>query len=160
MSVATLTSLERIEQRVDSIKGGTHKVMPGQPLNFSEASVPGDILAQGDLYLMIYDGQIPADYVEIKNPKEVDKQLVPGNTEGSKHCLEHLNGVTMYRPKVWNGEDLRGPLLVFKVENRILHRNEENGGHGTISGLKGFTILCGYQPEYMAEQKRERRNAD
>ena len=166
----TVSGLERIEQHIAAIKGGQFKVKPGQSQRFSEASVLGSTIAQGDLYLMIVgdsvqEAIIPTDYAELKNPTDQDRQLVPGNTEGARHCLDSFDGVVMYRPKVWNGEDLRGPILKITEERTILHRksnalDQSNNGHGSVIIPAGFTVFCGYQPEYDAEQRAERRNAD
>lgn len=151
----SVCTLERIEKHAASIKAGNERVKPGQPVRFTEASVYGDTIAQGDLYLMIYEGAPPADYVEIKKPKEIDRQLVPGNTQGAKHCLDSLDGVKLFRPKEWTGDDLRGPLLVLSEERTVLHPT-----HGAVTIPAGFMALCGYQPEYDAELRRERRNVD
>jgi len=154
MKTATCT-MERIEKHVASIKAGHEKVKPGQATRFTEGCVAGDVIAQGDLYLVIYEDKPPADYIEVKKPTEQDKQLVPGNTQGAKHCLDSLDGVKLYRPKEWTGDDLRGPLLVLGEERTVLHPT-----HGAVSIPAGVSVLCGYQPEYDAELRRERRNAD
>ncbi len=148
-------TMERIEKHAEAIKSGNEKVKPGQPARFTEASVAGDTVAQGDLYLCIYEGKPPAGYAQVKNLTERDKQLVPGNTQGSKHCLDSLEGVKLFRPENWTGDDLRGPLLGLSEERTVLHPT-----HGSVAIPAGFSVLCGYQPEYDAELKRERRNAD
>lgn len=149
-------TIDRIEKHAQKIKSGKdRKVKPGQPECFTAACTVGDVIAQGDLYLMVYEGKQPADYIEVTNPTERDKQLVPGNTQGAKHCLDSLEGVKLYRPKNWTGDDLRGPLLVLSEERTVLHPT-----HGAVTILAGMSVLCGYQREYDAELKRERRNAD
>ncbi len=157
---SNVSVLDRIETRIGEIRGGTHVVQPGSPLSFSAASVPGDILAQGDLYICVIENSaIPKDYEEISY-KPVDLQLVPDNTEGARHCLKSFDGVKVYRPKNWTGEDLRGPILVTSQDKEIMHRNESKGGHGTIELPAGFTFACFYQPEWSEEEKKERRARD
>ena len=152
--------LSRIEKRVEEIRGGTHVVQPGSPLAFSEASTPGDCIAQGDLYICVIDEkEIPKDYEEIKYTVR-DLQLVPDNTEGARHCLENFDGVRVFRPKKWDGEDLRGPILLTTQEKKIIHRNNVNGGHGSVSLPAGFCFETRYQPNWNAEEKKERRARD
>lgn len=149
-------TIDRIERHAQKIKAGKdRKVKPGQPERFTAACTAGDVIAQGDLYLMVYEGSPPVDYVEVAKPTERDKQLVPGNTQGAKHCLDSLSGVKLYRPQNWRGDDLRGPLLVLSEERTVLHPT-----HGAVTIPAGMSVLCGYQREYDAELKRERRNAD
>jgi len=148
-------TMERIEKHADNIKLGNEKVKPGEAARFTEASVAGDCLAQGDLYLCIYEGKPPTGYVLVEKPTEQDKQLVPGNTQGSKHCLDSLDGVKLYRPENWTGDDLRGPLLVLSEERTVLHPT-----HGDVTIPAGFSVLCGYQPDYDFQTKQEWRNAD
>lgn len=150
-----VTTIERIERHAKRIAGGKAKVHPGQPHRISEAASVGDGVWQGDLGIEIV-AKVPADYVRVKNPKASELQLVPGNTEGAKHCLDSCDGVVMHRPKGWpNAESLVGPCLTLTKERTILHPK-----HGNVTIPAGFTVLCRYQREYDAELKRERRNAD
>lgn len=151
----TTMAIDRIEECVASAKASKDPaVMPGRPERFTAGAQAGDVIAQGDLYLMIVDS-VPNGYARVAKPKAADKQLVPGNTIGSRHCLDALAGVELHRPSEWTGEDLRGPCLVLTKERTILHPT-----HGDVTIPAGFTVLCGYQPEFDAEQRRERRSAD
>lgn len=150
-----MTTIERIEQHVAAARESKDPaVMPGRPERFTEAAQAGDTIPQGDLYLMIVDA-VPNDYVRVTKPTAADKQLVPGNTQGARHCLDALSGVKLFRPQNWTGEDLRGPCFVLTKERTILHPT-----HGDVTIPAGFTVLCGYQPEFDSETRRERRNAD
>ena len=93
----------------------------------------------------------------VKKPTEADKQLVPGNTQGAKHCLASLSGVKLYRPTAWgpNYDGLHGPALELSKPATITHPT-----HGDVTIPAGSTVLCHYQREWDQEQKRERRNAD
>lgn len=145
------TALGRLEAHNELIKSGNHTVQPGQPQRFSEAAVENDTIAQGDLYLIVREGGIPEGYTEGKTVV----QLVPGQTQGAKHCLDSVEGVTMYFPKNWNEADLAGPIFVADREVEVLHPV-----HGNVTIPAGFMIECRYQREWDAELARERRNAD
>jgi hypothetical protein len=115
--------------------------------------VPGDCIWQGDLGLVIVaDKKPPKGYVK---PNKATVQLVPGNTVGSKHCLDTLDGVEMYVPNEWNEETLDGPFLMVNKEVNVLHPT-----HGTVTIPAGFNVQCYYQREYDRELERERRARD
>lgn len=148
-------AIDRIEKHVSHSKASKDPaVMPGRPERFTDAAQSGDVIAQGDLYLMIVDS-VPDGYKQVLKPKVIDKQLVPGNTVGSRHCLDSHAGVALYHPENWDGNDLRGPCLVLTQERTILHPT-----HGNVTIPAGFTVLCGYQPEFDVEARRERRARD
>lgn len=151
-----MSAIETIQRHAKKIATSKDPaVMPGRPERFTEGSVPGDAIAQGDLYLMIVDS-VPDAYEKVSKPSAADKQLVPGNTQGAKHCLSNIRSVDLYRPADWGkGESLVGPCFRTKSEVTVLHPT-----HGDVSVPPGMTVLCGYQPEYDAELRRERRNAD
>ena len=146
-----LTAIEKITRRANRIANGNDKIQPGQAARLSEAATVGDYARQGDLYLYVVES-VPAGYIKQEKPS---RQLVPGNTEGAKHCLDSLDGVELYLPAVWNEETLEGQCLKLSKERTVVHPT-----HGDVTIPAGFTILCGYQREYDAEQRRERRNAD
>jgi hypothetical protein len=148
----TLNAIEKITRRAARIANGNDKIVPGQAARLSEAACCGDGARQGDLYLKIVS-QPPANYALCKKPS---LQLVPGNTEGAKHCLDSLDGVTVYLPPQWGeAESLLGPCLVLAKERTVVHPV-----HGDVTLPAGNTVLCGYQREWDAEQRAERRNAD
>lgn len=146
-----LTAIEKISRRATKIANGNDKIQPGQAARLSEAATVNDFARQGDLYLYVVV-EIPTGYRRAEKPS---RKLVPGNTEGAKHCLDSLDGVELYLPGEWNEETLAGPCLKLAKERTVGHPV-----HGDISIPAGFTILCGYQREYDAELRRERRNAD
>lgn len=125
-----------------------------QPVRFTEASTVGDAFWQGDLCIGITD-KIPADYIRVDSPAAMDAQLVPGNTAGARHCLDSMDGVELYRPRGWGGESLRGPAFILSQERTIVHPK-----HGHVTIPAGFIVLTGYQREYDAEQRLERRARD
>lgn len=128
-------------------------VAPGQPFSFTEAASVGDGCWQGDLGLEVVAG-VPAGYELASKPST---QLVPGATQGSRHCLDSLKGVKLYLPEGWPTptDQLAGPVFVLSKPRTVTHPV-----HGDVSIPAGFTIRCRYQREYDAEQRRERRAAD
>lgn len=128
-------------------------VRPGLPFRFTEAATIGDGVWQGDLGLEIV-AAVPADYVKAKKKS---RQLVPGNTRGSKHCLDSLDGVELFYAPAWpaSAESLQGPAFVLTKERTVTHPV-----HGDVTIPAGFTVLCRYQREFDSELRRERRNAD
>lgn len=151
-----MSAIEMIQSHAKKIAASKDPaVMPGRPERFTEGSVPGDVIAQGDLYLVIVDS-VPTHYSQVLKPRVADKQLVPGNTQGAKHCLSNIRSVELFRPADWGqGESLEGPCFRTKSEVTVLHPT-----HGNVTVPAGMTVLCGYQPEFDAELRRERRNAD
>lgn len=151
------TAIATIEKHAQQIAAGQAKVKPGQPFRFSEAAQSGDGVWQGDLGICLID-KVPAGMVRVEKPSEQDKQLVPGNTQGSQHCLESLDGVTIYRPQAWPASaetDYIGPCLVAHTDVTILHPK-----HGPVTILAGSIVQCYYQREYDAEQRLVRRSLD
>jgi hypothetical protein len=147
------TAIEKLQRHANKIKAGKARVSPGQSMRLSAAAEPGDGVWQGDLGLEVVSS-VPGGY---ERAKAVTLQLVPGSTQGSRHCLDSADGVEMYLPKGWGPkyDGLAGPCLVLTEERTILHPT-----HGAVTIPAGFTIQCRYQREWDAEQRRERRNAD
>lgn len=147
--------IEEIVDHAKKLAAGEHEtVRPGQEQAFTEAATAGDFIRQGDLYLIVVD-RMPTDYAEVVRPTVKDRQMVPGNTEGAKHCLDSLAGVKLFRPTEWNEESLRGPAFVLTKPRKILHPT-----HGNIIIPAGLTIVCRYQREWDREQAAERRARD
>lgn len=150
-----ITAIEQIEKHAERIRSGEHdKIGPGIPLRMSDALSVGEGVAQGDLMLIVANA-IPSGYVRITSPNAIDKQLVPGNTVGAKHCLDSLAGVKLYRPAEWTEESIDGPCIVTTKERTVLHPT-----HGAVKIPAGMTVVCHYQREFDAEQRRERRARD
>jgi hypothetical protein len=147
--------IEKIQKHAAKIRNGEHdKIGPGVPVTMSNALVAGEGVAQGDLNIIVAD-TVPRGYVLIENPQSQDKQLVPGNTVGAKHCLDSLAGVTLYRPSQWTEESLDGPCLVLTQERTVLHPT-----HGAVTIPAGMAVVCHYQREWDRELANERRARD
>ena len=172
--------LQLVEQSRARIARGEGKVRPGQRLDFSRASTPGDCLPQGDLYVLVLATFEPEElangipeaakqliYPEYKQVTDFNaprpdgtpdnyRKLAVDDTEGAKHILNNLEGVKMWRPGDWpNSESLEGPILLLGKDNQIDHPK-----HGTVGIPAGFLIEIGYQRTYDFVLKQERRAAD
>lgn len=155
--VGTQEPIEEIQQHLETVE-------PGQPATFTAACSVGDCIRQGDLYIIIV-ASVPKGYKKIKRPTDMDRQLVPGKTEGARHCLDSFEGVKLFRPEEWSEESLDGPCLIVTEERKILHRKESADsqstiGHGTVTLVPGFTYVCSYQREYDKELEKESRVRD
>lgn len=146
------TVIEKMEKRVAKIRANKDpKVKPGKAERFTAAACTGDCIRQGDLYLVIGDRPPKKGFVLIDKPEEVHKQLVPGNTQGAKHCLDSLDGVAIYRPEKFDNESTIGPVLVLQQERVVQHPT-----HGHVTLCAGSIVECHYQREFDAEQREMR----
>lgn len=150
------TAVQEVVAYAQKIAKGEHEsVRPGDPYTFSEASVPGDMVWQGDLGIGLVSESPPDGYVKKDRPL---KCLVPGKDEtiGSKHCLESLEGVEMWLPKEWDEASLNGPYLRLTNGAKITHPV-----HGDVTIPACFnSVQIVYQREWDQEQARERRARD
>jgi hypothetical protein len=152
MSVSTI---DRVLNHAKRIRDGKHDtIKPGMPQRLPDSWVDGDAGAQGDLVIVVVD-EIPAGYKPVRRAKDADRQLVPGNTEGAKHCLDSLDGVELYRLDDWGPDSLDGPCVRLSKERVIQHPT-----HGPWTIPAGRTVKIEYARERDALLKRERRNAD
>lgn len=142
-----LTTIEKIQQHAR----GDESVRPGMPAKFTTACQPGDIIWQGDLGLEIVE-HVPKTH---KKANQQSVKLVPGDTQGARHCLDSLNGVTIYVTDEQDDDSLVGPCFVLTDERTVLHPT-----HGPVTIPAGFTILCHYQREWDKESSKERRQRD
>lgn len=147
------TVIEELQAHLEVIKSGNGKVAPGQPQSFSEACTENDAIWQGDLQIVISANR-EKDMVKLEADK-VSRQLVPGVTQGARHCLENTENVTMYVPKDWNEESLIGPWVKSAKAVTILHPT-----HGAVTVPAGMAFQCYYQKEWSKEEAKERRARD
>ena len=109
-----------------------------------QAVPPGALFAQqGDIYLKKL-----VDIPDGAQPIPPRRQLVPGVSMGSRHCLDSLAGVQMFT--VATPTPLDGPVLVLSQERSITHPK-----HGDICGLPGGAVMqVIYQRAYATEVRR------
>lgn len=154
MNATVEQSLKKLEAHKEKIVGGELTVAPGLPQVFTRGMAPMDAIAQGDLNLILVES-IPDNFKLRKNRD--DNQLVPGNTEGSKHCVVDMSTCDVLNPPGWSAEydNLLGPVIVAKSDTTIGHPT-----HGAVTILAGQTVQCQYQRVWEEEQKKERRQRD
>jgi hypothetical protein len=87
----TVAALRRAQSVVEQIKND-------QPQQFPEAASVGDAVRQGDIYIQLIPDVDKAPMLyELATPS-FPMQLAEGNTKGSRHCLAHGDGVTVFQP--------------------------------------------------------------
>lgn len=107
-----------------------------------ETMSPGDVWAQGDVGLVCL-GVLPGNVEEIKKPSA---QLAPGTTQGSRHCLRSLKGITLYRRQ--GATPLDGPMIHAPDGCAVDH--PEHGNVVLPPGVYGVV----YQRAYAEELRR------
>lgn len=132
--VSATSELREIKKHAKSIKNDeTHRL--GEV-------IPGDSWAQGDLLIVAFDA-VPKGCVPVDKP---EPQLAPGNTQGSRHCLDRLDGVEMFRLK--DATPLDGPVFRTNRVTEITHPE-----HGNLIGPPGVYGIV-YQRQYAEDLRR------
>lgn len=149
-----VSSIDKIERHAKKIREGKATVSPGLPYRINEAASIGDGVWQGDLCIEVV-AEIPASHVRVDAPKDADRQLVPGTTQGARHALDSVDGVELYRPAEWPNVTQIGPAMLLRKDRVVTHPV-----HGDVTIAAEHVVLCSYQREWDAESRRERRNAD
>lgn len=156
-------SITKIKSHATRISKGNAKVKPGQPARLTSASKPttaterGDGVWQGDLGIEVID---PAFMMSLPGyqPANPVSQLVPGNTTGSRHCLQDTSTVDTFLlpdgfgPKY---EALLGPMFSCTADTTVTHPT-----HGDVLIDAGLSVRIRYQRNLEAETARERRALD
>lgn len=101
----------------------------------------GDYWAQGDVKITCLD-DVPTGCKPIK----AEKQLAPGTSQGSRHCLVSLSGVEMFT--LPDATPLDGPVFRAKQGCEIDH--PEHGNVILPPGVYGIT----YQRQFAEELRR------
>lgn len=127
-------SLSQIASHAEAIKNDEHQVA-------GEMSV-GDAFAQGDISLVLLE-KVPEGCTLVESPM---LQLAPGTTQGSRHCLESLEGISIYQlPKP---NELEGPVIDAQKGCRVNHPE-----HGDVTFRMGIYGVV-YQRQYAEEIRR------
>ena len=126
MTTQVLNDVQSVAEIAERIKSDAKQKFP-------EAASVGDFVRQGDCYFTLLAG-VPTGATVEKNPS---KQLAPGTTQGSRHCLSRLTGVTVYRLK--NPTAYGGPVL--QVDKSVTITHPEHGNWVLPPGCYGV----GYQ---------------
>jgi hypothetical protein len=102
-----------------------------------------DYVRQGDVYIWA-KSKVPKNAKQIKS----NSQLAPGTTKGSRHCLDSLDGVTMYA--IEDANELQGPIIERACERLVTH--PEHGDWRLGAGVYEIT----YQRAFAEELRRVR----
>lgn len=102
----------------------------------------GDVWPQGDIGLLRL-ASVPNGATKAKAPSN---QLAPGSTQGSRHCIAALSGVTIYQ--IPNATVLDGPIIDAPKGCRIDH--PEHGDVILPAGVYGVV----YQRAFAEELRR------
>lgn len=84
------TTIRDVAEAVEKIKNDA-------PQNFPVAATVGDAVRQGDIYIQKIDDltETPKFFKKLNAPA-FPYQLAPGNTKGSRHCIEESAGLELY----------------------------------------------------------------
>jgi hypothetical protein len=82
------TALQAVNEAVERIKNDATQYFP-------EAASVGDAVRQGDIYIQKIEDftEAPQFYKKVESP---NPQLAPGDTKGSRHVLDSLDGVEVF----------------------------------------------------------------
>ena len=134
-------------QELQTLSDALETIRNTDPQSLANMEV-GDEWRQGDLRVIRLDD----DWVE-HNADAVDDwhcedtQLVPGVTQGSRHCLDSLEGVTFYRLK--RSTPLDGPVVRTAEPRTITHPE-----HGDCTELPPGTYAFPGQRAFADELRR------
>lgn len=143
--------LAEITDHAASIAAGKERIKPGDPYAFTGANSPGDRAWQGDLCVTLISHATAPAAPAVK----CGAALVPDNgTQGSRHMLDSLDGVTFARGLPTTEDSLDGPMFTTTEPRTITHPV-----HGHINLCPG-TYDIGYQRELDRDLKAERRARD
>ena len=124
MSTQMLDDVQAVQDTAERIKSDDLQYFP-------EAASVGDGIRQGDIYITLLKS-VPHGSAIVKEPS---MQLAPGTTQGSRHCLSSLDGVTVYRLKDPTPYD--GPVL--KVTEPVIVDHPEHGAWQLPCGVYGIS---------------------
>lgn len=140
----TVAALKLAQHIVEQIKND-------QPQQFPEAASVGDAVRQGDIYIQLIPDVAKAPMLYEPATPSFPMQLADGNTKGSRHCLAHGDGVTVYQPVGRDSDAMLQQLAkqhgltaadadwrtkLNNAEWEIRRRNNFNAGpDGNLSGI-------------------------
>ena len=93
-------------QQLREAQAQVEKIKNDDPQNFPEAANIGDAVRQGDIYIQLIEDVTSTPILFQPASPSFPMQLADGNTKGSRHCLAHGRGVTVYAPMEFTGPQL------------------------------------------------------
>lgn len=146
----TTATAENAGTAINRVRDDAERIKSDATQRFPEAASPGDFHRQGDIYITLLQG-VPAGATRVEKPA---LQLAPGTTQGSRHCLDTLDGVEVHR--LAKPGEFDGPVLQISGKEATITHPEHGDvvlpGEGRCYGIT-------YQRDLDAEE-RERRVLD
>jgi hypothetical protein len=159
MTTATLERAEQITRVLRDANEAVERVKNDAPQQFPEAASAGDAVRQGDVYIQLIDDvtSAPMLYERVLQPV-FPLQLAEGTSKGSRHCLAHGNGVTVYQPMVANsygmieqlarqypGVDVKSPNLRSELREAewAARRKDQNADILTLAAAAEMVSFAG-----------------
>lgn len=133
-----------VRSSFDTVQSWAEEIRNNELQVISPAVVEGDMWSQGDV-LFVRLNAVPAEW-ELDNAPLT--QLAPGTTQGSRHCLESLSGLTCYKPTTKN--ELDGPVIEATKAFVVTH--PEHGHVKLPAGVWGIV----YQRAHAEDLRRTR----
>lgn len=136
VTVSATDAYRLVRERAEEIRNdGDHRI---------ETMSAGDAWAQGDVAIIALDA-VPADAMLDESPSA---QLAPGNTQGSRHLLDSLDGLRLFARTGGEATPLAGPVI--EAERRFSVTHPE---HGNVS-LPPGVYQVRYQRAFAEELRR------
>lgn len=138
MSNATLA----VSAAVSHVEKAVEKVINDADQFFPEAAAIGDAVRQGDVYIQLIDplAEPPLFYSKLNKP-EFPFQLAPGNTKGSRHMLEHSDGI-----EVWVCDTIK----FNELENNFDPEQAASNLRKFLIQLEKYSATCAGEPKEVA----------
>ena len=136
------TKAKSAAQAFRSVQQRAEKIKSDGVQRFPDAASVGDAVRQGDLYITRM-AAIPSGCVLVPDHPA---QLAEGASQGSRHVLDALEGVEVFRRV--DEDALQGPLLRISVERTVTH--PEHGDWVLPAGCYEIT----YQRQFADELRR------
>lgn len=133
------------EKAIRDVRTQAEKIRSDRPQRFPEAASPGDYWRQGDIYITLL-AAVPQTAEKVQAP--ASRQLAPGDTQGSRHCLDSLDGADWHRLK--QATEFDGPILALATERTVTHPE-----HGHVILPPGVYAIT-YQRNLDQEEREAR----
>lgn len=107
-------------EHVEQVSTIAEQIKSDRLQRFPTAGSVGDTVRQGDVYITLLKS-VPCGSTIIDKPS---RQLAPGTTQGSRHCIKSLRGVTLY--SISNATVYDGPVISSAKAITITHPEHGN----------------------------------
>lgn len=114
--------METAEHTFQEIRQSAEAIRNDECQTFPESARDGDAARQGDVYVIFRDKLPEVDENRFEE-FTAEAQVAPGNTQGSRHIWDSLEGVRMFRwIGIWNERgETQGPFYVLDQPRTLTH---------------------------------------